>query len=51
MIPTSAMQVEAASDLDYMLKIAQNAKHYIKQNIDELESSNIQDWKDRKRCS
>ena len=47
MLPTSAMQVEAASDLDYMLKIAQNAKHYIKQNIDELESSNIQDWKDR----
>ena len=25
MIPTSAIQVEAASDLDYMLKIAQNA--------------------------
>jgi len=47
MIPTSAMQVDAASDLDYMLNIAQNAKHYIKQNIDELESSNIQDWKDR----
>jgi len=47
LIPTSAIQVEAASDLDYMLKIAQNAKHYIKQNIDQLESSNTQDWKDR----
>ena len=47
MIPTSAIQVEAASDLDYMLKIAQNAKYYIKQNIDELKSSNTQEWKDR----
>ena len=47
MIPTSTIQVEAASDLDYMLKIAQNAKHYIKQNIDEMVSSDIQDWKDR----
>ncbi|MDP6303424.1 MAG: hypothetical protein QF657_02530 [Candidatus Nitrosopelagicus sp.] len=47
LLPTSVMQVEAASDLDYMLKIAEKAKHYIKQNINEMESSNTQDWKNR----
>ena len=33
LLPTSAMQVEASSDLDYMLKIAEKAKRYIKHNI------------------
>ena len=47
LLPTSVMQVEAASDLDYMLKIAEKAKSYIKQNINEMESSNTQDWKNR----
>ncbi len=47
LLPTSVMQVEAASDLDYMLKIAEKAKHYIKQNINEMENSNTQDWKNR----
>ncbi|MDA0756489.1 MAG: hypothetical protein O3C04_03975 [Crenarchaeota archaeon] len=47
LLPTSAMQVEAASDLDYMLDIAEKAKRYIKQNIDEMENSNTQDWKNR----
>ncbi len=47
LLPTSVMQVEAASDLDYMLKIAEKAKRYIKQNINEMESSNTQDWKNR----
>ena len=46
-LPTSAMQVEAASDLDYMLNIAEKAKRYIKHNIDEMENSNTQDWKNR----
>jgi len=48
LVPTSAIQVEAASDLDYMLTIAQNAQGYIKVKIDEMENSNIQDWKDRR---
>ena len=47
LLPTSVMQVEAASDLDYMLKIAEKAKRYIKQNINEMENSNTQDWKNR----
>jgi len=47
LLPTSVMQVEAASDLDYMLKIAEKAKSYIKQNINQMESSNTQDWKNR----
>ena len=48
LIPTSVIQVEASSsDLDYMLTIAQNAKSYIKIKIDEMDKSNIQDWKDR----
>ena len=47
LIPTSTLQVEATSDLDYMLTIAQNAQTYIKIKIDEMENSNIQDWKDR----
>ena len=41
------MQVEASSDLDYMLKIAEKAKRYIKHNIDEMENNNTQDWKNR----
>jgi hypothetical protein len=47
LLPTSAMQVEASSDLDYMLTIAEKAKRYIKHNIDEMENSNTQDWKNR----
>ena len=47
LLPTSAMQVEASSDLDYMLKIAEKAKRYIKHNIDEMENNNTQDWKNR----
>jgi len=47
LLPTSAMQVDASSDLDYMLKIAEKAKRYIKHNIDEMENSNTQDWKNR----
>ena len=47
LLPTSAMHVEAASDLDYMLNIAEKAKRYIKHNIDEMENSNTQDWKNR----
>jgi hypothetical protein len=47
LLPTSAMQVEAASDLDYMLNIAEKAKRYIKHNIDEMENNNTQDWKNR----
>ena len=47
LLPTSAMQVEAESDLDYMLNIAEKAKRYIKHNIDEMENSNTQDWKNR----
>jgi len=39
MIPTTAIQTEAASDLDYMLTIAENAKSYIKSKIDKMENS------------
>ena len=34
MIPTTAIQTEAASDLDFMLKIAEKAQKYIKVKID-----------------
>ncbi|MBC8250568.1 MAG: hypothetical protein H8E89_03165 [Candidatus Nitrosopelagicus sp.] len=47
MIPTSAMQVEAASDLDYMLIIAEKGKKYIKLKINEMQNSNIPDWKNQ----
>ena len=47
MIPTSAMQVEAASDLDYMLTIAEKGKKYIKLKINEMQNSNMQDWKNQ----
>jgi hypothetical protein len=47
MIPTSAMQVEAASDLDYMLIIAEKGKKHIKLKINEMQNSNIQDWKNQ----
>jgi len=47
LIPTYAIQVEAASGLDYMLTIAENAKRYIKSNIDEMDNNNTQDWKNR----
>ena len=47
LIPTSVIQVEAASGLDYMLTIAENAKRYIKSNINEMENNNTQDWKNR----
>ena len=47
-IPTSVMQVEAsASDLDYMLTIAEKGKKYIKTKIDEMDNNNTQDWKNR----
>ena len=48
LIPTSAMQIEAASDLDYMLTIAEKGKKYIKIKINEMQNSNIQDWKNQK---
>jgi hypothetical protein len=48
LLPTSAIQVEAASDLDYMLTIAEKGKKYIKIKIDEMQNSNIQDWKNQK---
>jgi len=47
LIPTSSMQVDAASDLDYMLIIAEKGKKYIKLKIDEMQNSNIQDWKNQ----
>ena len=47
MIPTTAIQTEAASDLDFMLKIAEKAQKYIKVKIDEMENKNAQDWKNR----
>jgi len=47
LLPTTAMHIEAASDLDYMLTIAEKAKRYIKHNIDEMENQNTQDWKNR----
>ena len=46
-IPTSVMQVDAATDLDYMLTIAEKAKQYIKTKINEMQNSNIQDWKNQ----
>ena len=48
LIPTSVMQVEASSDLDYMLTIAEKGKKYIKLKIDEMQNSDIQDWKNQK---
>ena len=48
LIPTSAMQIVAASDLDYMLTIAEKGKKYIKIKINEMQNSNIQDWKNQK---
>ena len=42
LIPTSAIQVDAASDLDYMLTIAENAKRYIKSKMDTMDNSNSQ---------
>ena len=47
LIPTSAIQVDAASDLDYMLTIAEKGKKYIKLKINEMQNSNIQDWKNQ----
>jgi hypothetical protein len=47
LLPTSAVQVDAASDLDYMLTIAEKGKKYIKLKIDEMQNSNIQDWKNQ----
>ena len=47
LLPTTAIQTEAASDLDYMLTIAEKAKKYIKLKIDEMETNNTQDWKNR----
>ena len=47
LIPTYAIQVEAASGLDYMLTIAENAKRYVKSNIDQMDNNNTQDWKNR----
>ena len=47
LFPTSAIQVEAESDLDYMLTIAEKGKKYIKLKIDEMQNSNIQDWKNQ----
>jgi hypothetical protein len=40
LIPTSAMQIEAVSDLDYMLTIAEKGKKYIKSKIDKMDNSN-----------
>jgi len=48
LIPTSAIEINAASDLDYMLTIAEKAKKYIKTKINEMENSNMQDWKNQK---
>ena len=39
MLPTTAMTTEAASDLDYMLTITENAKTYIKSKIDKMDNS------------
>jgi len=47
LIPTSAIQVEAESGLDYMLTIAENAKRYVKSNISQMDNNNTQDWKNR----
>jgi len=48
LIPTSVIQIEAATDLDYMLTIAEKGKKYIKSKINEMQNSNIQDWKNQK---
>jgi len=48
LIPTSVMQIEASSDLDYMLIIAEKGKKYIKIKINEMQNSDIQDWKNQK---
>ena len=54
LMPTSAMQIDAAdsgyvlSNMDYMLTIAEKGKKYIKLKIDEMQNSNIQDWKNQK---
>tara|TARA_B100000686_G_scaffold95089_1_gene101608 strand:- start:130 stop:1191 length:1062 start_codon:yes stop_codon:yes gene_type:complete len=39
LLPTTVITTEAASDLDYMLVIAENAKTYIKSKIDKMEHS------------
>ena len=39
LLPTAMMTTEAASDLNYMLTIAENAKSYIKSKIDKMENS------------
>ena len=39
MLPSTAMTTEAASDLDYMLTISENAKTYIKSKIDKMDNS------------
>ena len=54
LIPTSAMQIDAAdsghalSNMDYMLTIAEKGKKYIKTKINEMQNSDIQDWKNQK---
>ena len=48
LLPTTAIQTEAASDLDFMLKIGEKAQKYIKAKIDEMENKNSQDWENRK---
>ena len=54
LMPTSAMQIDAAdsgyvlSNMDYMLTIAEKGKKYIKLKIDEMQNSNLQDWKNQK---
>ena len=48
LLPTSAIQIDAASDLDYMLTIAEKGKKYIKIKINEMQNSDIQDWKNQK---
>ena len=39
LLPTTVMTTEAASDLDYMLTITENAKTYIKSKIDKMDNS------------
>lgn len=39
LLPTAMMTTEAASDLNYMLTITENAKSYIKSKIDKMENS------------
>ena len=48
LFPTSVIQIDAASDLDYMLTIAEKGKKYIKIKINEMQNSDIQDWKNQK---